>query len=160
MANAKLGPRTTDPHLLERVRDWRDGRAWTRFVAQYDPRLRAICRARGLAGQAADDCCQYAWLKLADAMQRFHCDPGRRFGAWVLRFFDSRVVDALRASRPPETPLPLDDVVAGEAGTAWDERSDPEFAEILRRAEGVPQAVRARITPESWETFRLVAIEG
>ena len=31
---------------------------------------------------------------------------------------------------------------------------------MLRRAEAVQEAVRARVAPESWEVFRLVAIEG
>jgi DNA-directed RNA polymerase specialized sigma24 family protein len=31
---------------------------------------------------------------------------------------------------------------------------------MLRRAEAVQEAVRARVAPETWEVFRLVAIEG
>src|SRR5208337_1612045 len=63
--------RTTDALLLLRVRDWRDSQAWTRFMSQYEPHLRAVCRVYGLVGDAADECCQEVWSKLATAMRRF-----------------------------------------------------------------------------------------
>lgn len=154
--------RTTDPLLLEQIRDWRDGQAWTRFVIQYEPCLRAICRAHGLVGAAADDCCQQVWIKLAVAIRRFHYDPGRRFRYWLLRFFHSRVTDVLRASRgrPAEWPLDGDVAAEGDAFVLDDEPCEPEIAAMLRRAEAVQAAVRARVAPGNWELFRLVAIEG
>jgi RNA polymerase sigma factor (sigma-70 family) len=154
--------RTTDPLLLERIRDWQDGQAWARFVIQYEPRLRAVCRAYGLVGAAADDRCQQVWVKLAIAIRKFHYDPGRRFRYWLLRFFHSRVRDILRASRARWRERPLDGDVAVEwdASIHDDEPSDPEIAAMLKRAEAVQAAVRARVAPESWEVFRLVAIEG
>jgi DNA-directed RNA polymerase specialized sigma24 family protein len=41
-----------------------------------------------------------------------------------------------------------------------DEPSDPEILAMLRRAEEVQDAVRHRVTPDNWEAFRLIAIEG
>ena len=41
---------TTDPELLERVRDWRDSQAWARFVSHYNPRLRRVPRLRPRRG--------------------------------------------------------------------------------------------------------------
>ncbi len=46
------------------------------------------------------------------------------------------------------------------AGIDQDEPSDPEFWEMLRRAERVQNAVRGRVTADNWEVFRLVGIEG
>lgn len=154
-----MSDRTTDPELLERLRDWRDDRAWERFVTRNEPRLRAVCRAHGLVGEAADDWCQQVWVKLASAMRRFHYDPGRRFRYWLFRFFRSRVRDVLRASRPREVEMPMTGEVAIDMGFAEpgaDEPPEPEIAAMLSRAE----AVRARVAPTSWEVFCLVAIEG
>jgi RNA polymerase sigma factor (sigma-70 family) len=155
--------RTTDPKLLEQVRDWRDDQAWSRFVSHYDPRLRVVCRAYGLVGASADDCCQQVWIRLASTMRRFHYDPGRRFRSWLQSFFHSRVKDVLRASRALGTERPMigDIAVDGEPPEPdADEPCDPEISAMLRRAEAVQEAVRARVAPETWEVFRLVAIEG
>lgn len=162
MDHAPGSARTTDPSLLERVRDWRDDQAWTRFVAQYEPRLRGLCAAHGLVGAQADDCCQYVWLKLASAIRRFHYDPGRRFQHWLLAFFKCRILDMLRSSRIPWTERPLDDEIASGPDHPGDhgDACGPELADMLRRAEAIQDAVRARVAPASWEVFRLVAIDG
>ena len=158
-----MSDRTTDPELLERIHDWRDNQAWERFLIRYEPRLRAVCRAHGLVGESADDCCQLVWVKLASAIRRFHYDPGRRFRYWLLSFFRSRVRDVLRASPPAS----IEWLMLGEVAIDLDlpERDadgphDPEIAGLLSRAEAIQAAVRARVAPTSWEIFHLVAIEG
>jgi RNA polymerase sigma-70 factor, ECF subfamily len=155
---------TTDPELLERVRDWRDSQAWARFVDHYEPRLRAICRAYGLVGASADDCCQQVWIKLASAMRRFHYDPGRGFGRWLRVYFHCRVKDILRASRGQRGHVPMTEDVAFDRFRPEpdrdDEPCDPEILAMLRRAEEVQDAVRSRVTQDNWEVFRLIGIEG
>jgi RNA polymerase sigma-70 factor, ECF subfamily len=156
--------RTTDPELLERVRDWRDSQAWARFVDHYEPRLRAICRVYGLVGASADDCCQQVWIKLASAMRQFHYDPGRGFGRWLRVYFHCRVKDILRASRGQRGHVPMTEDVAFDRFRPEpdrdDEPCDPEILAMLRRAEEVQDAVRSRVTPDNWEVFRLIGIEG
>lgn len=155
--------RTTDPKLLERVRDWRDSHAWARFVSHYEPHLRAVCRVYGLAGASADDCCQHVWIKLASAMRRFHYDPGRGFRRWIHVYFHCRVRDMIRAARRHGTEVPMTEDMA--LGLFHPERNgdaphDPEIVAMLLRAQEVQDAVRARITPENWDVFRLIGIEG
>jgi RNA polymerase sigma-70 factor (ECF subfamily) len=156
--------RTTDPKLLEQVRDWRDSQAWARFVSHYQPRLCAVCRVYGLVGDSADDCCQQVWIKLASAMRRFHYDPSRRFRYWLRSFFHSRIKDVVKASQGqyPEVQM-TGDVAFDPFGSEHDhddEERDPEILVMLRRAKQVQDAVQARVTPDNWEVFRLVAIEG
>ena len=163
METSPRSDRTTDADLLERIHDWQDNQAWQRFVIRYEPRLRAVCRAHGLVGESADDCCQQVWVKLASAIRRFHYDPGRRFRYWLLSFFQSRVRDVLRASPPPTIEWPMIgevaiDVDLTEQGA--DGPHDPEIAALLSRAEAIQAAVRTRVVPTSWEIFDLVAIEG
>ncbi|MHB1560434.1 MAG: sigma-70 family RNA polymerase sigma factor [Isosphaeraceae bacterium] len=155
--------RTTDPGLLERVRDWSDGEAWARFMAHYQPQLRSVCRGYGLVGDRADDCCQQVWIKLASAMRRFHYDPGLGFRNWLHVYFHCRVKDVLKASRnrPLEVQL-IEDAAAGRPSSVPpdDGPDDPVIRAMLRQAREVQDAVRARVTPDNWEVFRLVAIEG
>jgi DNA-directed RNA polymerase specialized sigma24 family protein len=96
-------------------------------------------------------------------MRRFHYDPGRRFRHWLRSFFHSRVKDVLRASHVPGSEWPM----IGDIAVDWEppepdaaEPCDPEISGMLRRAEAVQEAVQARVAPETWEVFRLVAIEG
>jgi RNA polymerase sigma factor (sigma-70 family) len=156
--------RTTDPRLLERVRDWRDSQAWARFVSHYQPRLRAVCRVYGLVGDSADDCCQQVWIKLASAMRRFHYDPGRRFRYWLHSFFHSRIKDVLKASYGQCVEVQMAGDVALDPSRPEhdrdDEERDPDILAMLSRAKQVQDTVQARVTPDNWEVFRLIAIEG
>ena len=155
--------RTTDPGLLERVRDWSDSEAWARFMDHYQPHLRSVCRGYGLVGDRADDCCQQVWIKLASAMRKFHYDPGLGFRNWLHVYFHCRVKDVLKSARnrPPEVQL-SEDAVAGRPASVLpdDGPEDPVIRAMLRQAREVQDAVRARVTPDNWEVFRLVAIEG
>lgn len=154
--------RTTDPGLVKRVRDWQDADAWARFVKQYERHLRAECASHGLVGDASDECCQQVWVQLAAAMQNFRYDPGLRFRGWLHLFFHRRISDTLKASRSDLAHRQLTGDVAVDPSTPWDD-SDPRDEKIvamLRRAAQVQDAVQARVTPENWEVFRLVGIEG
>jgi RNA polymerase sigma factor (sigma-70 family) len=156
--------RTTDPGLLERVRDWRDEGAWHRFVTQYEPRLHAVCRVYGLVGASADDCCQQVLINLASAMRRFHYDPGRRFRYWLQTFFHSRVKDVLKASQGQYAEVQMTDDVAFDSFCPEhdpdDEERDPDILAMLHQAKQVQDTVQACVTPDNWEVFRLIAIEG
>lgn len=163
MASVPSRGRTTDPGLLERVRDWQDREAWYRFVEHYEPHLRAVCRRSGIVGERADDCCQYVWEKLAAEMRRFRYDPGQRFRGWLQWFFGNRVRDYRKAFKAQRFEGPLSDDLAMDAigpGYVDEPLRDPLILAMLRRAEEVQTSVRARVTPDNWEAFRLIAIEG
>jgi len=163
MAHMPTQGRTTDPKLLNRVRDWRDTEAWTRFVRHYEPHLRAVCRCYGLAGNQADECCQRVWIELASAMRKFRYDPGRRFRGWLHLFFHSRIKDVLKSSHAHVSEGQITEDVAFDLfvpGHDDGEPCDPAILAMLRQAEAVQDAVRARVTPDNWEVFRLIGIEG
>jgi RNA polymerase sigma factor (sigma-70 family) len=155
--------RTTDPMLVNRVRDWHDSEAWSRFVSQYDRHLHAVCARYGLQGDAADECCQQVWIQLAAAMQNFRYDPGRRFRGWLHLFFHSRIKDILKASRSDQSHRQITGDMGFEPSDQYGDDGDPNDEAILamlRRAADVQEAVRSRVTPDNWEVFRLVGIEG
>ena len=133
-------------------------------MSQYEPRLRAVCRCYGLTGHSADECCQQVWIHLASAIRRFHYDPGRRFRYWLRSFFHSRIRDVLRASHGQNAEVRMTGDVALDPlrpePDRDDEERDPDILAMLGRAREVQDAVQARVTPDNWEVFRLVAIEG
>ena len=154
--------RTTDPRLVKRVRDWQDAEAWARFVKQYERHLRTVCASYGLVGDASDEYCQQVWVQLAAAMRNFRYDPGLRFRGWLHLFFHRRIRDIRKASRSDPAHRQLIEDVAVDPSMPWDDGDprDEKIVAMLRRAAQVQDAVKARVTPENWEVFRLVGIEG
>jgi RNA polymerase sigma factor (sigma-70 family) len=97
-------------------------------------------------------------------MRRFHYDPGRRFRYWLRSFFHSRIKDVLKASHGQCAEVQMaDDVAFDPVRRGYDadeEELDPDILAMLSRARQVQDAVQARVTPDNWEVFRLIAIEG
>ncbi|HKM52772.1 MAG TPA: hypothetical protein VJY33_05125 [Isosphaeraceae bacterium] len=101
--------------------------------------------------------------------QARHCDakvpydPSDRFRGWLHIFFHSRVRDVLKHSQNQCTEAQMMEDVACELtgpGRDDNEPCDPELRALFQRAEEVQKAVRARVTPDNWEVFRLAGIEG
>jgi RNA polymerase sigma-70 factor (ECF subfamily) len=159
---------TTDSGLIRRVADWRDASAWWAFDATYRPIVRAWGRGMGLTGEEADELCQVVMIGVARRMGDFRYDPSRTFRGWLLALTRSRAVDLARVrgrdrdrfdrrvdDRDEAEPARLDPVPP--AGEDQSDGIDP----ILRRlADQVQQAVRDRVSPESWRIFWMVRIEG
>jgi RNA polymerase sigma factor (sigma-70 family) len=160
---------STSPTLLREVADWHDHPAWVSFRDRYDPLLRRWCRGYGLDEDSIDEVCQRIWIELADRMRTFHYDPKGTFRGWLRRVCESRVVDFLR-QRQAVRLLSL----AGHSGEpqvgARGASIDPDetdhgegAADLLRvsllgEAEKVQAAVRAKVKPQTWDAFWLVAV--
>jgi len=153
---------TTDGALLERLGDWADAEAWGEFVRRYDPTIRRHVGRYRFAPDSAEDLCQRIWVELAGRMRGYRCEPGGRFRAWLGRLCRSRAVDHWRRERreserragPLPDPGPADDA----ADVARDEQG-PGRPALLREADRVQRAVRARVDARTWEAFWRVAVE-
>ena len=124
--------------------------------------MRAVCASHGLIGDASDECCQQVWVQLAAAMQNFRYDPGLWFRGWLHLFFHRRISDTLRRPDPilPTGSSPeMSPSIPPRRGMTVI-RATEKIVAMLRRAAQVQDAVQARVTPENWEVFRLVGIEG
>ncbi len=89
----------TNPTLLDRVRDWRNHRAWAEFHDRYDPLLHRWCSRFSFDADTADELCQRIWVELMARMRSFRYDPSRGFRRWLWRLFHSRAIDLLRSRR-------------------------------------------------------------
>ena len=160
---------STSPTLLSKVADWEDHPAWVRFRDTYDPRLRCYCRGYGLDTHSIDEICQRIWFELAGRMRTFEYDPSGSFRGWLRRLCQSRVLNYLHERRA-HTLFSLDhredEPVVGGRGIACDpadtdegeEGTDPARRLLLDAGERIQSAVQARVKPNNWEAFWLVAI--
>jgi RNA polymerase sigma-70 factor (ECF subfamily) len=155
------GERDT-PHslLLRLAQQRRDDRAWDEFVQRYRPRIARWCRERGLQEADAEDVTQIVLQQLLGAMREFRYDPAGSFRAW-LQTVTSRACGRFRlaetrlAGRKDDEALksieeaPARQDLARRIEEAFDE-------ELLQQA---TEAVQARIEYQTWEAYRLTAIE-
>jgi RNA polymerase sigma factor (sigma-70 family) len=135
-----------------------DQSAWSEFADRYGPRINAWCRAWGLQEADAQDVSQAVLVQLAAKMRSFVYDPSRSFRAWLKTLahhaWSDFVTDRAKAmpGRPPDSlsSFPARDDLEARLQEAFD-------LELLAIA---TERVRSRVAPNTWEAFRLTAMEG
>lgn len=152
----------TSPTLLGRLRrSPHDQSAWGSFVARYAPQILAWCRHWGLPEFDAQDVTQEVLLALAREMREFEYDATGSFRGWLrtvtrrawLRYLEQQQ----RPGRGSGDTNPWGQVNAHQAGDDLLQK----LAEVGER-ELLEQAlarVQLRVQPNTWEAFRLTALE-
>jgi RNA polymerase sigma-70 factor (ECF subfamily) len=149
--------------LLGRLRaDPRDQAAWGEFIARYGPKIVRWCRGWGLQESDAQDVTQDVLLKLNRLMATFVYDSSRSFRAWLKTLahhaWRDLVVERRRAGLASGGGRLVELLERLEAGEDLVEKLEEEFRrEVLDRA---MERVRQRITAQTWDAFRLTALEG
>ena len=153
----------TSATLLQRLRQQPDdAQAWKVFVHRYGPRIYHWCRQQKLQEADAEDVTQEVLTKLAVKLRTFEYDPTGSFRGWLKTLTHHAWHDFLQSRRRVgwgtgdgqalaqlETVCARDDLV---------QRLQEEFdQELLDEAIA---RVRLRVAPQSWEAFRLTAVEG
>jgi RNA polymerase sigma-70 factor (ECF subfamily) len=149
--------------LLGRLRrDPTDQAVWAEFVGHYGPRIYAWCRRWQLQEADAQDVTQDVLLRLAEKMRDFAYDPAKSFRAWLKTLTHHAWSDFVQA-RGRATPGSGDSQVGAllhsvAAREDLVQRLEEEFdRELLEEAMA---RVRLRVAPQTWEAFRLTALEG
>jgi RNA polymerase sigma factor (sigma-70 family) len=136
--------------------------AWGEFVEHYCPRIYAWCLRWHLQDADAQDVTQDVLLRLADKLRTFTYDPSRSFRSWLKtltrhacsEFWDRRQRPGL-GSGDSAVERVLQNI---EARQDLIQRLDEAFdREVLDQA---MHRVRLRVAPQTWEAFRLTALEG
>ena len=156
---ADSGTRIT---LLGRLRrDPTNQAAWAEFVDHYGARIYGWCRKWNLQEADAQDVTQNVLVKLARKMRDFSYDSSRSFRAWLKTLTHHAWSDYLESRRPDQGSGDskiadvLDNVAARDDLL---QHLEEEFDRELLETASV--AVRLRVAPQTWEAFRLTAIEG
>jgi RNA polymerase sigma-70 factor (ECF subfamily) len=156
----ETGTRVT---LLARLRSQPDNQvAWSEFVAHYGPVIRAWCRRWQLQEADAEDVTQNVLLRLAAKLPEFVYDRSKSFRAWLKTLTHHAWQDFLHRYVSP---------TAGTGRSSVQELLDssPARQDLELRLEtafdqelvAIASArVRERVAPQTWEAFRLTAIEG
>jgi RNA polymerase sigma-70 factor (ECF subfamily) len=120
------------------------------------------CLRWGLQHADAQDVTQHVLVKLASVLRNFAYDPARSFRAWLRTLTHHAWQDFLSAQRRAG---------AGSGDSAVRERlaTEPardDFRHCLEEAfdhellELASETVRGLVQPDTWEAFRLTAVEG
>jgi len=153
----------TRASLLGRLRRDPDNQsAWDEFVEHYGPRIYGWCRKWDLQEADARDVTQNVLLRLAQKMKDFAYDPARSFRAWLKTLTRNALSDFVSGrgraglgSGDSDIGRMLNNVAAR---TDLEQHLEEEFdRELLEEA---MVRVRLRVAPQTWEAFRLTALEG
>jgi RNA polymerase sigma factor (sigma-70 family) len=160
------GPPPTRPSLLARIRDPRDGVAWSEFVDVYGPLVYDYGRRRGLQDADAADLTQDVLRAVAAAAGRFAYDPARgAFRSWLFTVTRRKLLDSARRRRPGDRGTGDTDAQkrleeeqdvrsGGGEGDEWDQ------AFRQRLLDWAAGQVRGEFRPATWRAFWLCAVEG
>ncbi len=149
--------------MLGRLRrDPTNAAAWAEFVDHYGGKIYEWCRKWHLQEADAQDVTQTVLLKLAQKMREFTYDPTRSFRAWLKTLTHHAWADFLKTRQRPG--LGSGDrqveemLLSAEAREDLDRQLEKEFdRELLEEA---MIRVQLRVAPQTWQAFRLTALEG
>jgi RNA polymerase sigma-70 factor (ECF subfamily) len=148
----------TSASLLGRLGE-NDSEAWAQFVRRYGPLLYRWCRAWHLQEADAQDVTQDVLVKLARRLRDFRYDPAQSFRAYLktlahYAWCDFRA-DFQHSGTGGDAQSQLDLIAArDDLGLRLQEEFDQELLEQAR------QRVQQRVEPQTWEAFRLTALEN
>ena len=154
---------TTRVTLLARLRqDPTDEAAWGAFVERYGRHIYRWCRQWNLQDADAEDVTQDILVKLTQNLRAFAYDPSRSFRGWLKTVAHHAWRDFLDRRRQP---LPAGgDSQVEELMLTVEAREDlaRKLEEVfdLELLEAAKLRVRLRVAPQTWEAFRLVALES
>ncbi len=93
----------TQPSLLVKIRDERDGESWSRFVGIYTPAIYGFLKHQGLQDADAADLTQDVMASVSEAIKSFEYHPQQgRFRGWLFTVVQNRLRNFWRgvAMRP------------------------------------------------------------
>jgi RNA polymerase sigma-70 factor (ECF subfamily) len=159
MANPE--DRTSVTLLMRLAQSPTDQTAWNAFVAKYGPQMHRWCRHWGLQEADAQDVTQRVLLDLARQLPAFNYDRSRSFRAWLKtiahRAWHKYAQALVRPGRGSGDSEMVATLATTEARDDLAARLQKEFD--LELLEAAMEAARTRVQPNTWEAFRLLALE-
>jgi RNA polymerase sigma factor (sigma-70 family) len=152
---------TTDPHLIESIKDWREDAGWQRFYDLYSSSIRNHARASGLSDSEAEDVIQETMIKVARYLPKF--DYNRticRFRTWLNQIVNQQIFDAVhRRCKNLYSSVNLDELREALHSTDAAVGDPIAQAESERKLiETCLARVRAKTNPEHWQIFEANAL--
>lgn len=166
--NPIVNPTLSDTRnsLLLRLHDQRDIAAWDQFVAIYEPLVFRLVRSKGFQESDARDIVQEVLIAVAKAIHRWDPHPSKgRFRDWIFRIARNLMINFL--TRRKHQALPTieswsDFFDVNTEPLELDADATQEFDLEYRRQLFwiAADVVRQQVKPNTWEAFRLTAIDN
>ncbi len=154
----------TRQSLLVRLKDPRDGQAWSEFVAIYAPLIDRLARSKGFQEADAADLAQEVFRAVAGAIDRYDPDPARgSFRGWLFRIARNLMINLLAARRiRPQATGDSDVRELLDRVPAPDSAETALFDAAYRRRlfHWAAEQVRGEFRDSTWKAFWLTAVEG
>lgn len=147
---------TTDPDLLNRVKDWREDEGWREFYERYAPAIEKHAKRSGLSIEEAQDVVQSTMLKVASYIPKFEYDRTVcKFRTWLNQIVNQRILaiwhDRRKMRLPEEAWLELGELVGGVVNPQEDPVSQSELEH--RMLEVCLARIRSEVKPKHWQIF-------
>ncbi|MHC4400654.1 MAG: RNA polymerase sigma factor [Planctomycetota bacterium] len=152
---------TTQPTLLNRLRDGTDQLSWEEFFRCYWPMVYAFARHRGCSEHTAEEVVQDVLLKVFETRDLFRHDPKLgRFRDWLSALVRNKVAEFRRRpservrARGGDADFALAESNGNEAAPedAWEKAFESALLTVLL------DTVRREVNPRTFLAFELSAI--
>jgi RNA polymerase sigma factor (sigma-70 family) len=154
----------TRQSLLVRLKDPRDGQAWSEFVAIYTPLIDRLARANGLQSADAADIAQEVFRAVAGAIDRYDPDPARgSFRGWLFRIARNLMINLLAARRIRPQATGDSDVQEMLDRVPAPDGAETAFFDLEYRRRifvWAADQIRDEFRESTWLAFWLTAVEG
>ena len=154
----------TRQSLLVRLRNPRDGQAWSEFVAIYSPLIERLARANGLQAADAADLAQEVFRAVAGAIDRYDPDPARgSFRGWLFRIARNLMINLLAARRIRPQATGDSDVQELLECVPAPNSAETAFFDLEYRRRlflWAADQVHSEFRPSTWQAFWLTAVDG
>lgn len=154
---------TTDPSMLESIKDWRDDDGWRRFHEKYGPLIIQYAVTCGLNPGEASEVLQDTLVKVSRYVPHFEYDRDRcRFRVWLNTVVNHRIAEAMRRRRSQvrESMMLQSLAMEVEGIPEADESMETRFSSHLVLLEMVVNQVRQEIAPARWQLFEAKFLHG
>jgi RNA polymerase sigma-70 factor (ECF subfamily) len=152
----------TRASLLVRIRDARDGQAWTRFVDLYAPLVYGFARRHGLQDADAADLTQEVLRAVAGAARRLEYDPQRgSFRGWLFTIVRNKLRNFLAGRKAHDQAAGGSDArVRLEEQPDRDDEHQWDHEYEQRLFAWAAEQVRGDFQPATWQAFWQTAVEA
>ncbi|PQO47110.1 RNA polymerase sigma factor [Blastopirellula marina] len=152
----------THESLICRVKNPQDSVAWNQFMAIYRPVVFRLARKKGLQHADAEDLTQRVFVSIARAVGDWKPEEGGpRFRNWLGRIARNAILNALSREKPDKGAGSTTVDALLDAVSAEEDAETCLFREArLEAFRWAAARVQMMVQPETWNMFRLTAIEG
>lgn len=154
----------TRPSLLVRIRDPRNGQAWTEFLEIYEPLVYRLARKKGFQDADALELTQEVFLAVASAIDRWDPDPAKgSFRGWLFRISRNLMINFLAQEqrRPSATGDTDFNRLLNEHPAPDGDQSAVFDREYKRQTfRWAAERIRGEFVDKTWRAFWLTSVEG